>query len=405
MHPRDLRIEDFTYDLPENRIAAFPCTPRDSSKLLLYRDSLITDNVFADLPDLLPPDCRLVFNQTRVIHARLVFTKSTGGTIETFCLEPASVYADIQTAMMQQGQVYWNCLVGGAKKWKAGAVLQLHCGSLVLEANVSERFPTHFVVSFSWNQPHLTFAEVLQLAGRVPLPPYINREVQNIDEETYQTIYARNEGSVAAPTAGLHFTPSVMEGLQSKGIDASFVTLHVGAGTFMPVKSDTIGGHNMHAEWIDISRETVEQLCHSDGRLVAVGTTSLRTLETIYHIGNLLYHGLPVNWQGLAVTQWMPYDQDAFCTRKQALEALLAHMGQSTERLLTRTQIIIAPGYKFRMADGLITNFHQPGSTLLLLVSALIGDNWKEVYRYAMANDYRFLSYGDSSLLWYNAQV
>jgi S-adenosylmethionine:tRNA ribosyltransferase-isomerase len=401
MHPREIRIDEYNYDLPDERIAAFPLTPRDSSKLLQYKDGTITDHQFSSLPQLLPAGCRLLFNQTKVIHARLVFTKPSGGTIETFCLEPDSNYPDIQTAMLQRGQVYWNCLVGGAKKWKAGAVLQLSCGSLVLAAEVRERFPTHFVISFSWNQPELTFAEVLHLAGKVPLPPYINRDLTETDEATYQTVYARNEGSVAAPTAGLHFTPAVMAQLEASNVSASFITLHVGAGTFMPVKSDTMAGHNMHAEWLEITREAIEQLLAAEAGIVAVGTTSLRTLETLYHIGNRLYHGLPVNWNGLAITQWMPYEMQDFCTRSQALQAVLAFMGQ-TNTLITRTQIIIAPGYTFRMADGLVTNFHQPCSTLLLLVSALIGEDWKKVYGHALDNEYRFLSYGDSSLLWRN---
>lgn len=402
MHPKDLRIEDYTYDLPDDRIAKYPLDERDASKLLIYRDGQIAEDIYRNIDAHIPAGTLMVFNQTRVVHARLLFKKPSGGQIEVFCLSPFG-YADIHTAMLQKGAVEWECLVGGASKWKPGMILELHHGEprFTLYAALKERTPNGYILSLSWDNRDLTFAEVLHYTGKVPLPPYLHRDADVTDEQRYQTVFAKEEGSVAAPTAGLHFTPGIMDGLKMKGIDTTFLTLHVGAGTFKPVKSETMQDHEMHAEWIEVSRQTVQQLLEAKGKTVAVGTTSLRTLESLYWIGNKLKNKEEPDLHGVAVSQWDPYRGQPACTRSEALEELLWHMKQnSMDKILTRTQIMIAPGYDLRMTDALVTNFHQPQSTLLLLVAALIGDSWLAVYQYAMDHAYRFLSYGDGSLLW-----
>jgi S-adenosylmethionine:tRNA ribosyltransferase-isomerase len=306
--------------------------------------------------------------------------------------------------MLQKGQVWWNCLVGSAKKWKDGITLELSCpeAGFVLSAKMVNKSDSYYTIQLDWDNPEMTFAEVLHHAGKVPLPPYLNRLADVKDEERYQTIFAKDEGSVAAPTAGLHFTDKVMQALKLKKVDSAFVTLHVGAGTFKPVKSDTMQEHDMHAEWIEVSKDAILQLLqHGNNKIVSVGTTSLRTLESLYWIGCKLHKGLSVDMEGIAINQWDAYEISDPCTRVEALTALLHYLSsKNTEKLVTRTRILIAPGYTFRVIDGLVTNFHQPQSTLLLLVSALIGENWRKVYGYAMANDFRFLSYGDGSLLW-----
>ncbi|MBL7717895.1 MAG: S-adenosylmethionine:tRNA ribosyltransferase-isomerase [Flavipsychrobacter sp.] len=403
MHPRELRIEDFTYELPDEQVARYPLPERDASKLLVYNGGAITEDTYRHIARHLPQQTLLAFNQTRVVYARLLFRKETGGAIEVFCLEPHGRYADIQTAMMQKGKVWWRCMIGGASKWKDGMILELQneSPSFTLRAGIAEREPGTFTLELSWNN-EMTFAEVLHHAGKVPLPPYLHREADAGDKERYQTIFAREEGSVAAPTAGLHFTERVMQQLADRAIHTAFVTLHVGAGTFKPVKSETMQEHDMHAEWIDVHSNTVRLLLHGlDNGIVAVGTTTLRTLESLYWIGAKLHAGVEVNLAGLAVTQWEPYELLLEVSAREALLAILAHLeNHSQERLLTRTQILIAPGYRFRMIRGLVTNFHQPQSTLLLLVAALIGPGWRDVYDYALSHHYRFLSYGDGCLLW-----
>jgi len=404
MHPKELKIEDFTYDLPDGRIARYPLAERDASKLLVYRKGAITEDVYRNFAGHIPAGSLMVFNQTRVVHARLLFKKESGSTIEVFCLAPHEQYTDIHTAMQQKQRVLWECMVGGASKWKHGMVLQLinETPKFTLSARIEERRPGSFILSLEWDNEALTFAEVLQYAGKVPLPPYLQREADTTDETRYQTLFAREEGSVAAPTAGLHFTGNVLSDLTAKNIDSAFVTLHVGAGTFKPVKSQVMAGHDMHAEWIEVTADTLQKLRQNlGGDIIAVGTTSLRTLESLYWIGNKLAWNEPVDLHGTAVAQWEPYDAQWTVTPERALEAIADYMkAQGITRLVTRTQILIAPGYSFRIVNGLATNFHQPQSTLLLLVSAFIGTDWRKVYDHALANDYRFLSYGDGCLLW-----
>ncbi len=402
-HPRHLRIEDYDYPLPDESIARFPLDQRDASRLLQYKDGHLTEHRYDQIDQLLDPGDLILFNETRVIHARLLFVKSTGGTIEVFCLEPHRQYADIQTAMQQKGEVWWTCMIGGASKWKHGATLSHTYDHFCLSATIVERHAGSFTVALSWDDPTLTFAEVLHEAGRVPLPPYLHREAGQADEERYQTIYAKEEGSVAAPTAGLHFTQEVMERLSVRGVTKGFVTLHVGAGTFKPVKTETMAEHEMHAEWIDVSLTLIEKLIAREGkRIIAVGTTSLRTLESLYWMGvKLLNHVVP-DFQNIAVSQWEPYElQDRAPALTHALQALADWMLHNHRtRLITRTQILIAPGYEFKVATGLVTNFHQPRSTLLLLIAAWTGDDWRKIYDYALSHQFRFLSYGDGSLLW-----
>lgn len=407
LHPQDLSIEAFNYILPDEKIARYPLAQRDQSKLLIYRDGQIEESTYAKLDAQLPTATLLVFNNTKVVEARLLFQKDTGSKIELFCLEPADQYPDITTAMLQKGGVTWKCLVGGAKKWKSGRLTKsLTFGSkdqkIVLSAEKVEKQSDSFLISFSWDQPTLSFAEVLHLAGQLPLPPYLNRAVEPNDLETYQTVYAKYDGSVAAPTAGLHFTPALLQKLQTKGITESFVTLHVGAGTFKPVKANRMEDHEMHAEFMEIPvtfiSELLAKLHTGKGKVITVGTTSLRTVESLYWIGVKL---LNKDNSPLIISQWEPYSLPQEISATQALQALLDYLQQnSQEKLFTHTQIIIAPGYRLRISDGIITNFHQPKSTLLLLIAAVVGENWREIYQYALDRNFRFLSYGDGSLLW-----
>ncbi len=404
MLPKDLRIEGYMYSLPDERVAKYPLEERDASKLLIYKQGELTESTYRNIADQIPADTLMVFNQTKVVHARLLFTKPSGGAIEVFCLAPHNEYTDIQTAMLQKGSVQWQCLVGGASKWKEGMVLQLvnKDAHFTLSARIIDRSPGAYVLALEWDNDQLTFAEVLHYAGKVPLPPYLHRDAAVTDEERYQTLFAKEDGSVAAPTAGLHFTSDVLAAIKAKKIDTAFVTLHVGAGTFKPVKSETMAGHEMHAEWIDVTYETIGVIKDSLRKnIVAVGTTSLRTLESLYWIGNKLVNGKEPDITGITVSQWEPYEAVATCTTCEALAAILAYMdSKGIKKLVTRTQILIAPGYTFRLVNGLVTNFHQPQSTLLLLVSAFIGADWRKVYDFALENGYRFLSYGDGSLLW-----
>lgn len=404
MHPRDLKIENFTYDLPDERIARYPLEQRDAAKLLVYKNGSIRTDIYRNIAAHIPAATLLVFNQTKVVHARLLFRKPSGGEIEVFCLEPHEQYGDVQSAMLQKGKVWWKCMIGGASKWKRGMVLsQPLSENAELHATIAEREAGSFTIELSWDDDQLTFAEVLHIAGKVPLPPYLHREAEQADEKRYQTVYAREEGSVAAPTAGLHFTDAIINDLAEKDVATGFVTLHVGAGTFKPVKSETMAEHDMHAEWMEVTVDLIEQLTrHIDAGIVAVGTTSLRTIESLYWIGvKLLQFNVP-DFSQIAVDQWDPYElDDKGISTKSALQAIVDWLLQNNQvKLVTRTQILIAPSYDFKVAKGLITNFHQPQSTLLLLVAALVGDRWREVYNYALSNDFRFLSYGDGSLLW-----
>lgn len=406
MHPKDLRIEDFTYTLPDERIAKYPVATRDASRLLVYKEGAISEDIYRNISSHIPAGALMVFNQTKVVHARLLFKKPSGSTIEVFCLAPHHQYNDIQTAMLQKGHVLWECLVGGAGKWRHGMLLQLvhETPHFTLSATIVERSPAAFILKLEWDNDALTFAEVLHHTGKVPLPPYLHRDAEAGDEDRYQTLYAKEEGSVAAPTAGLHFTNDVLNSLQEKQVKASFVTLHVGAGTFRPVKSETMAQHDMHAEWIDVTRISVTELAENvDKCIVAVGTTSLRTLESLYWIGNKLLNGRDIDMHGIAVSQWEPYETRNTHPLKDALNAILSYLDRNQlDRLITRTQILVAPGYEFRVVSGLVTNFHQPQSTLLLLVAAFIGRDWRKVYNYALDNGFRFLSYGDGALLWKN---
>lgn len=402
MHPKDLSIKEFTYDLPDDRVAKYPLEERDASKLLVYRKGDVEEDTYRNIATHIPADTLMVFNQTKVVQARLLFRKETGGVIEVFCLEPHEQYADVQTAMQEKQKVWWKCMIGGASKWKHGLILEQQHETFTLKAGIVERSTGSFTIELSWDTEQ-SFAEVLHIAGKVPLPPYLHRDAETSDTERYQTIYAKTEGSVAAPTAGLHFTDHVMRTLQDKQIKTSFVELHVGAGTFMPVKSETIEGHEMHAEWISADVELLEQLInHADKTIVAVGTTTMRTLESLYWIGVKLLEHIAPDFSGYAVTQWEPYELPNNHSMKHALQAIVDWLLLHREtRLVTRTQILIAPPYTPKVIDGLVTNFHQPQSTLLLLVAAIIGDEWKTIYEHALKNDYRFLSYGDGCLLWH----
>ena len=409
MNPQLLSISAFTYDLPEKRIAKYPLAERGQSKLLVYNKGSITEDIYQHIAAYIPSDSLLVFNNTKVVEARLLFQKPTGGQIEVFCLEPHEQYADITSAMLQTGKVWWQCLVGGASKWKPGQVLEKKITTageeIILHASFIEKRSDCFVIELSWQPSQLSFAEILHATGAIPLPPYIKRQVEDADKERYQTVYAQHDGSVAAPTAGLHFTTNILAALDQKNIQQEYVTLHVGAGTFKPVKAATMQEHEMHAEFIEVSSATIENLiANIDQNIVAVGTTSLRTIESLYWLG-VKQSGAVIQEPGvLSLSQWEPYElENENITVKEALNNLLEYLRiTQQEKLIAKTQIIIAPGYKVKLAKGLVTNFHQPGSTLLLLVAALIGDNWKTVYEYAMQNDFRFLSYGDGSLLWFD---
>lgn len=401
MHPKDLKIEDYTYELPDERIAKYPLEERDASKLLIWNKGQLQEDVYRNIAEHIPEGTLMVFNRTKVVQARLLFKKETGGLIEVFCLEPHEQYSDVQTAMLQTHKVLWKCIIGGASKWKHGLVLEQQHDTFTLKASIAERGEGYFTIELVWDTD-MSFAEVLHIAGKVPLPPYLHRDAEASDEERYQTIYAKNEGSVAAPTAGLHFTERIMNSLEEKYIDTAFVNLHVGAGTFMPVKSDTMQGHTMHAEWIHVDVDTIQQLiAHLDKGIVAVGTTTMRTLESLYWIGAKLLNHTEPDFDGYAVTQWDPYEMETNADAETALQALVDYLLQNKQTsLVTKTQILIAPGYANKVVRGLATNFHQPQSTLLLLVASMLGEDWRKLYDYALQHDYRFLSYGDGCLLW-----
>ena len=407
--PRQLSIHDFTYPLPPERIAPEPLPDRSASRLLVSRGGIITDQHFRDLSGELPAGSLLVFNDTRVVRARLLARRPTGGHVELFCLEPVAPHRSLELALQQTGHCTWRCLVGNGRRWKEGPVTlkfttaegqaaTLHAERQTQEAGTA-------LIDFHWEPAALPFAEVLRAAGHLPLPPYIARPDTATDAVRYQTVYAAAEGAVAAPTAGLHFTPEILAELQVKDFSVGHITLHVGAGTFQPVKADHMAGHPMHTEPILVTAALLRQLlAHRPRPVLAVGTTSLRTLETLYWLGvGLLQNPESNTPYALLVTQWQPYEQAdaaASISPEAALAALLQHLEVlGTDTLEASTRLLIAPGYRFRLIDGLITNFHQPESTLLLLVAALLGPGWRAVYDHALAHDYRFLSYGDSSLL------
>lgn len=409
MDAKHIRIRDYDYSLPDERIAKFPLAGRDGSKLLVYDGGRISETRFRSLPSLLPEGALMVFNNTRVIQARLHFRKGEaqdGALIEVFLLEPASP-EEYQENFARRDGCSWYCLVGNLKKWKEGRLsrtITVGGREVLLTAERTGVHGTSQEIRFCWDG-EATWAEVIDAAGELPIPPYLNRETQESDKTTYQTVYSKIKGSVAAPTAGLHFTERVLDEIAARGIECEEVTLHVGAGTFRPVKSEDIGGHDMHTEHIAVRRHTIERLLAHGGEAVAVGTTSVRTLESLYYMGVLASReSLPGSslkgGTGLHVPQWMPYEYDNRLSTTEALEALLRYMDACGEDVLhSSTQIIIAPGYEYHVVRRMITNFHQPQSTLLLLVSAFIGDAWREVYDYALGNGFRFLSYGDSSLL------
>ena len=397
---KTININDFDYPLPDERIAKFPLERRDSSKLLVYRNGTISERHFSDIGDELSSDTLFVFNNTKVVRARLVMHKPSGARVEVFCLEPHAP-ADYERAFAVRGECSWSCIVGNLKKWKEGAVqipFQYEGSDYLLEAYIDERGTREHIVRFVWDAP-LTFGQLLEVLGRIPIPPYLNRESEEIDNTRYQTVYSRFEGSVAAPTAGLHFTNELIESLKQRGFSFGEVTLHVGAGTFLPVKDEDATKHAMHTEHFSINLQTLELLGKKMGNITAVGTTSVRTLESLYWFGvKLQYNPL---LEEMHILQWEPYElaDKGDVPLKQSLQNVLAFMQRlGVDNLYGDTQLMIAPGYKYHVVSGIITNFHQPKSTLLLLVSALIGDVWKEGYNYALSHDFRFLSYGDSCL-------
>lgn len=399
MKPQEICISDFEYDLPDEMIARHPLAERDKCRLLVAdKKGIIAETAFSGLPSLLPPDAMLVYNNTRVINARVRFHKKTGAAIEIFCLEP--VYpADYERNFASTGAVSWRCFVGNSKKWKEGTLetrLNIEGKEILLTASRETEGNGSSIVTFGWNDRQLTFSQVIEAAGVIPIPPYLNRETEDTDKDDYQTVFSKINGSVAAPTAGLHFTENVLADIDRRGISRREVTLHVGAGTFQPVKAEHIGEHDMHSEFIVVSRDLIEELSSTPKKVFAVGTTSVRTLESIYHIGCLIAQG---KWTG-EVPQWYPYeDTHPVLTVQESMRQILDYLDrEGHDKLVASTRIIIAPGYKYRIVRGMVTNFHQPGSTLLLLVSAIIGDTWREVYAHARESGYRFLSYGDACL-------
>lgn len=400
---QQIRIEEYDYPLPDERIAKFPLAKRDESKLLLYKDGQVSESVFKHIADYLPAGSLLVYNNTRVIQARLLFQKATGARIEVFCLEPAEPH-DYALIFQQTERCSWICLVGNLKKWKDGLLTKkvaIQGEEVILSAEKKESHGDSHRIEFTWNNPKYTFADLLDAAGVLPIPPYLHRETEKSDLVTYQTVYSKIKGSVAAPTAGLHFTPEVLADVDAHGIGREEVTLHVGAGTFKPVKSETIEGHEMHTEFISVRRSSIERIQKNLGKIIAVGTTSVRTLESLYYIGVKLASHPDATSEELVVNQWMPYEaENNRIPVAEALQHIMDYLDRhQADKLVTATQIIIAPGYEFKIVRGIITNFHQPKSTLLLLISAFVKGNWRTIYDYALSHDFRFLSYGDSSLL------
>ena len=397
-----LSIHNFDYELPDSAVAKYPLPERDHSRLLVWQNEQIIDHHFSELPGLLSKGTMLVFNNTRVIKARLHFIKPTGAKIEVFCLEPIEP-SDYVLSFSQTSSCKWKCIVGNLKRWKTGLLqlpVEIDHQIITLKAEMIAVLEAGIEIEFSWNNPNYSFSEILEGAGNIPIPPYLHRESEAIDSIVYQTVYSKIKGSVAAPTAGLHFTERVFEALAKRDISCEELTLHVGAGTFQPVKSDTIGEHLMHTEHFSVSKEMIERLIAQKGKVIAVGTTSVRTLESLYLIGCKIHANPQIEPDQLSVTQWEPYrESDQHIEAKEALQAILDWLsGKGANTLETSTQIMIAPGYRFRIIDGLVTNFHQPQSTLLLLIAAILGEEWKQVYAHALSGGYRFLSYGDANL-------
>ncbi|OWK74726.1 hypothetical protein CBW16_04825 [Flavobacteriaceae bacterium JJC] len=404
MHPKHLRIEDFTYDLPADKIAYNPVNPRDRSKLLVYRQEKISEDTYRNITQYLPGNAVLVFNDTKVVKSRLFFKNGNGANIEVFCLEPYGEAIDYEQHFLEENSVTWICFIGKVSKWKEEKLsksINLDGLAVNLSAEIAGKLEDAYLVKFTWSPGNIPFGKIMDAAGVTPLPPYIKRVADKIDEDSYQTVYSEHEGSVAAPTAGLHFTENILHDLEARGISSLFTTLHVGAGTFKPVKSEVMENHVMHPEYLNITTSFLKDLADKIGQpIITVGTTSTRTLESIYWMGNQIVKNPDISYEELKITQWLPYESEAVSTAEEAIFALLNWIKNTQQdHLSIETEIIIAPGYSFKIVKGLITNFHQPQSTLLLLVSALIGDEWKNIYRYALQNDFRFLSYGDGSLL------
>lgn len=418
METKHIHISDYNYDLPDSRIAKFPVSPRDTSKLLVYRHGEISDDIFYNLPKYLPQKSLMVFNNTKVIQARMHFRKETGALIEVFLMEPAAP-TDYELMFQTRGECSWLCMVGNLKKWKEGSLVRTFdvAGSTInFEATMrrdiidTKSGGTNYWVDFAWNNPLVSFAEILDAVGELPIPPYLNRETQDSDKTTYQTVYSKIKGSVAAPTAGLHFTDKVLAAIDAAGVRREELTLHVGAGTFKPVKSEEIDGHTMHTEYVCVRRDTLQTLLDYDCCAIAVGTTSVRTLESLYYMGVKLEANPDAAEEDLHVCQWEPYEKadgtpvdgnliDGI-TPQKAISNIIAWLDKNNLKTLhSSTQIIIAPGYEYKIVKVLVTNFHQPQSTLLLLVSAFLKGDWRNVYDYALSHDFRFLSYGDSSIL------
>ncbi len=403
MEVKHIKINEYNYPLPDERIAKFPLEQRDHSKLLVYKKGAVSEDRFYNIADYLPKNSLMVFNNTRVIQARMHFRKDTGALIEVFLLEPYSP-SDYEQMFQSRGECSWLCLVGNLKKWKGQELsrsIDVHGQTVNLTVNYGGELKTSHKICFRWDNVNVSFAEIIDAVGELPIPPYLNRETQESDKITYQTVYSKIKGSVAAPTAGLHFTEKVLADVDASGIDREEITLHVGAGTFKPVKSEEIGGHEMHSEFISVHKSTLEKLVRHEASAIAVGTTSVRTLESLYYLGVLLHANPDIPEENLHITQWMPYEGEVVSMpATAAMEYILDYMERKgITTIHFTTQIIIAPGYEYRIVKALITNFHQPQSTLLLLVSAFLKGDWKVVYDYALEHGFRFLSYGDSSLL------
>lgn len=403
MEVKHIKIHDYNYPLPDERIAKFPLVERDHSKLLIYDKGEIKEDIFYNITNYLPQDALMIFNNTKVIQARMHFRKETGALIEVFLLEPYAP-ADYEQMFQTTSECSWLCLVGNLKKWKGQQLyrsIEVKGKSVCLKVDYEGEHHTSHLIKFSWDNPDVTFADILDSVGELPIPPYLNRETQESDKTTYQTVYSKIKGSVAAPTAGLHFTDKVLSAIDASGVDREEITLHVGAGTFKPVKSEEIGGHDMHSEFICVHRSTLEKIIQHGGKAIAVGTTSVRTLESLYYLGIKLSQNIDITETELHINQWEPYaDNIPQISSVDSMKAILSYMDKHNVNMIHfSTQIIIVPGYEYKIVKMLVTNFHQPQSTLLLLVSAFLHGDWKKVYDYALSHDFRFLSYGDSSLL------